>query len=427
MQGQALPGFRDFYPPELSLRNRIFATWRDVARRYAFEEYDGPPLEPLELYTAKSGEEIVGQLYEFADKGDRRIALRPEMTPSLARMVGARAQALKKPIRWFSIPQLFRYERQQRGRLREHFQLNMDIIGEAGPAADAEIMAAVIDIARAFGLTSTDVRLRVSDRRILANELKHGHAVADGEMLGVLSALDKWGDEPALTERRLQHALGDSPERKASVHSFLSLLANEDRATVARLLATPAAEQLRECGARLEAMGLGDFVQVDFRIVRGLAYYTGIVFELFDAKRSLRAICGGGRYDTLIQEIAGVDLPCVGFGMGDVVLGELLKAHGKAAEAPSRLDPVCTAVVGEDVAPVLKLAHELRDRGVAVEYALRDAPIRKQLELAAARGASRAVIVGPDERKAKVAVVRDLKSGRQRKMALAQVRKGVFK
>src|SRR5205807_9194347 len=324
MQGQALPGFRDFYPEELALRNHIFTTWRDVARRHGFQEYDGPPLEPLELYTGKSGEEIVQQLYAFQDKGERQVALRPEMTPTLARMVGARAQALKKPIRWFAIPQLFRYERQQRGRLREHFQLNMDIIGEAGPAADAEIMAAVIDIARAFGLTSTEVRLRVSDRRILANELKHGHAVAEGEMLGVLSALDKWGDEPALTERRLQHALGDSPARKAAVHSFLSLLANEDRATVARLLATPAAEQLRECGARLEAMGLGDFVHVDFRIVRGLAYYTGIVFELFDAKRSLRAICGGGRYDTLIQEIAGVDLPCVGFGMGDVVLGELL-------------------------------------------------------------------------------------------------------
>ena len=174
-------------------------------------------------------------------------------------------------------------------------------------------------------------------------------------------------------------------------------------------------------------MGLGDFVTVDFRIVRGLAYYTGLVFELFDAKRSLRAICGGGRYDSLIQEIAGVDLPCVGFGMGDVVLGELLKEHGKAAEAPSRLDAFLIAVGGEDVAPVLRLAHELRDRGIAVEYALRDAPIGKQLELAVARGAPRAVIVGPDERKAKVAVVRDLKSGRQRKVALTKVRKGVFK
>src|SRR6267154_692222 len=191
MQGKALPGFRDFYPEELALKNHIFATWRAVAARYGFEEYDGPPLEPLELYTAKSGEEIVGQLYAFTDKGGREVALRPEMTPTLARMVAQHVSALKKPIRWFSMPQLFRYERQQRGRLREHFQLNMDIIGESGPAADAEIMAAVIDIARAFGLTSTDVRLGVSDRRILVSELRDRHAVADGEMMGVLSALDK--------------------------------------------------------------------------------------------------------------------------------------------------------------------------------------------------------------------------------------------
>src|SRR5256886_8832357 len=242
MQGQALPGFRDFYPEELALRNYIFAAWRDVARCYGFQEYDGPPLEPLELYTGKSGEEIVQQLYAFQDKGERQVALRPEMTPTLARMVGARAQALKKPIRWFSIPQLFRYERQQRGRLREHFQLNMDVIGEAGPAADAEVLAARVDIARAFGLTPADVRLRVSDRRILVHELQERHAVAAGEMLGVLSALDKWGDEPALTERRAQRGLGDSPQRHASGHAFLSLLGAEDPATGERRLASPAAE-----------------------------------------------------------------------------------------------------------------------------------------------------------------------------------------
>src|SRR5437867_7499672 len=163
MQGKALPGFRDFYPEELALRNPIFAVWRSVARRYGFEEYDGPPLEPLELYAQKSGPEIVGQLYEFTDKGDRRVALRPEMTPTLARMVTQRAQALKKPIRWFSIPQLFRYERQQRGRLKEHFQLNMDLIGEPGPLADAEIIAAATDIQRALGLGPGDVRVRISD------------------------------------------------------------------------------------------------------------------------------------------------------------------------------------------------------------------------------------------------------------------------
>src|SRR5947199_2932918 len=167
MRGKTLPGFRDFYPEELTLRNHIFATWRSVAARYGFEEYDGPPLEALDLYTQKSGDEIVQQLYAFRDKGDRDVALRPEMTPTLARMVAARVQALKKPIRWFSIPQLFRYERQQRGRLREHFQLNMDIIGEASPLADAELMAAAVDITRALGLGPQDVQVRVSDRRVI--------------------------------------------------------------------------------------------------------------------------------------------------------------------------------------------------------------------------------------------------------------------
>ena len=432
MQGQALPGFRDFYPDDLALRNHIFATWRRVATRYGFEEYDGPPLEPLELYTQKSGDEIVGQLYEFTDKGDRRLALRPEMTPTLARMVGARAQALKKPIRWFSIPQLFRYERQQRGRLREHFQLNMDIIGEPGPAADAEIMAAALDIMRAFGLDGSDVRLRLSDRRIMVAELKFKHGVNDSEIPGVLAALDKWEKrDPAATEAQLQRVLEGSPARQASVYaslySFLGALETSRGRGTDELRRSPAAEPLNECVGRLTKMGLGDFVDVDFRIVRGLAYYTGLVFELFDAKESLRAICGGGRYDDLIKQLADVDLPCVGFGMGDVVLGELLKEHGKNDQAPTRLDAFLVAVSAQDEAPVLALAHELRDRGLAVEYALRHSGIRKQLELAAARGTPRAVIIGPDERKARVAIVRDLKTGRQRKVPLTKVKRGIFK
>src|SRR5687767_12150535 len=192
MQPQALPGFRDFYPAELALREHLFRTWRRVAARYGFEEYDGPPLEPLSLYTAKSGQEIVGQLYNFKDKGDRDVALRPEMTPTLARMVAARAGQLRKPIRWFSIPQLFRYERQQRGRLREHFQLNCDLIGEAGTLADAEIIALAIDVVRAFGLTSNDVRVRLSDRRLL-NQLLASFDLTASQVSAVYGWLDKQG------------------------------------------------------------------------------------------------------------------------------------------------------------------------------------------------------------------------------------------
>src|SRR6267154_478366 len=208
MQGKALPGFRDFYPEDLSLRNHIFATWRSVAARYGFEEYDGPPLESLEMYTQKSGDEIVQQLYAFRDKGDRDVALRPEMTPTLARMVAARVQALKKPIRWFSIPQLFRYERQQRGRLREHFQLNMDIIGEAGPLADAELMAASIDIMRAFGLGPKDVQARLSDRRVLRTLLL-GQGVTEAKLSEAFVLIDRAERMPeADLVRAVREALG---------------------------------------------------------------------------------------------------------------------------------------------------------------------------------------------------------------------------
>src|SRR3989475_7085479 len=287
-----------------------------------------------------------------------------------------------------ALPILFRYERQQRGRLREHFQLNMDIIGEPGPAADAEIIAAAIDIARAFGLGPKDVRLRVSDRRIVTAQLANRYHVSDGEMPGVLAGLDKWDRNPADAEAILRKVLPATDQRIGAILEFMSGL----REDATELCSSQQAEPLNECVARLDEMQLAEFVEVDFRIVRGLAYYTGIVFELFDARGSLRAICGGGRYDDLIEQVAGIDLPCVGFGMGDVVLGELLKEHGKQAQAPTELDAVLVAVGGEDVAPVVQLAAELRTRGVSVEYALHEQPIRKQLEPAAARGGPRARI-----------------------------------
>jgi histidyl-tRNA synthetase len=211
MKTKALAGFRDFYPADLALRTHIFQTWRAVATRYGFEEYDGPPLEPLDLYTAKSGDEIVGQLYNFKDKGDRDVALRPEMTPTLARMVAARSGELRKPIRWFSIPQLFRYERQQRGRLREHFQLNCDLIGEAGTLADAEIIALAIDVVRAFGLTSNDVRVRLSDRRLL-NQLLYSFDLTDEQVTAIYGWLDKQGRSANAGSLQRLHDLNIDPD-----------------------------------------------------------------------------------------------------------------------------------------------------------------------------------------------------------------------
>jgi len=422
MQAQALPGFRDFYPAEAALRNHIFAVWRDVAARYGFEEYDGPPLEALELYTEKSGAEIAGQLYAFEDRGGRRVALRPEMTPTLARMVAARAQALKKPIRWYSIPQLFRYERQQRGRLREHFQLNMDLLGETGPLADAEIIAAALDILRKLGLGPQEVRARVSDRRVV-RALLMAAGVGEADLAAAYAAIDRIDREPrdvladrlnagglavAVVDRVLQ--VGDVRGRPAVERALEGLPEGPD-----------VAEGLLECVNALEAMGLGPFLELDLSIVRGLAYYTGVVFELFDTGRSLRAICGGGRYDGLLQALGGVDLPAVGFGMGDVVLGELLAGRQTTAASPSIIKAFMVAVTSEDVPHVLALGHRLRDRGIAVEYALKAQGVGKQLKLAAARGAPYAVIVGPDERAAGAALVRELTRGIEKRIPFEEL------
>ncbi len=426
MQGKALPGFRDFYPEDLSLRNHIFATWRNVARRYGFEEYDGPPLEALDLYTRKSGEEIEQQLYSFRDKGDRDVALRPEMTPTLARMVAARGQALKKPIRWFSIPQLFRYERQQRGRLKEHFQLNMDIIGETSALADAELIAAAIDIMRAFGFEPGDFKVRISDRRVLRTLLL-GYDIREDSLLQAFAMLDKTGRDEEWVTWQLGGAYTGSGQTSRPIPRR-SLIGLEPVSALLSSLpgGAQAIEPLRETVATLTTMGLGDFVEVDLTIVRGLAYYTGIVFELFDTQHRLRAIAGGGRYDRLLKAAGGPDLPALGFGMGDVVLSELLKERGVAPRASIELGAFLIAVGGDDMPWVLKLAHAMRDRGIAVEYGLRHTGVRKQLELAAARGAPRAVIIGPEERQAGLAVVRDLNAGTEAKVPLDKLLNGYF-
>ncbi len=415
MQTQALPGFRDFYPEDLALRTYIFETWRTVATRYGFEEYDGPPLEPLDLYTAKSGDEIVGQLYNFTDKGDRAVALRPEMTPTLARMVASQAGKLRKPIRWFSIPQLFRYERQQRGRLREHFQLNCDLIGEAGPLADAELVALAVDIMRAFGLGPQDVRVRLSDRRVLTAILK-GRGVPAPVMGKAFEYIDK-----------IERMRKSQPEQSGSSAESFGPATTQDLWEVSQIRdwdrlekelarsSDPAAgaDNLRQVYESLVAMGLSDFVEVDLTIVRGLAYYTGTVFELFDAGRTLRAICGGGRYDDLLQAVGGVQMPAVGFGMGDVVLGELLRDRGRIPADKSSIDVFLAFITRDEIRHVVRLAHELRDDGLRVEYALSPQAVGKQLKLADARKARVAVVVGPDEWARGEVMMKDLRSGSQ--------------
>jgi histidyl-tRNA synthetase len=410
MPAQALPGFRDFYPADLALRDYVFRTWRQVAARYGFEEYDGPPLEPLELYTAKSGDEIVGQLYSFTDKGGREVSLRPEMTPTLARMVAARANGLKKPIRWFSIPQLFRYERQQRGRLREHFQLNCDLIGESGHLADAEIVALAVDAVRAFGLGPQDFRVRVSDRRLLTALLR-ALGVGEAQAATVYQVFDKLRRTPEDVSVR---KLADAGLQPSAVDRLLALARArtwDELAGVDAQLggALGEGESLRRTLEALRAMGFGDYLDLDLGIVRGLAYYTGTVFELFDARGELRAVCGGGRYDNLLASLGGVDLPALGFGMGDVVLGELLRDRGLAPPSEPTVDVFLAAITGDDVPEVLGLARELRDAGLRVEYALAPQAVGKQLKLADTRGARVAIVVGPDDRARGEVMVKDLR------------------
>jgi histidyl-tRNA synthetase len=377
---ERLPGFRDFYPEPLptsdawsaDARAHIFSAWRETARRYGFREYDGPPLEDLELYIAKSGAEIVGQLYNFKDKGDRDVALRPEMTPTLARMIAAHERNYKKPIKWFSIPQLFRYERQQKGRLREHFQLNCDIMGEADPAADAELIALLIDSLRALGLTAADFVIRLSSRDAWQQFFQRGGGATEKayEFYQIIDKLER--EDPKETETKLA-ALGFA---LADVRAFIA--AGE-----------PTAE-LRQILDSLAARGLRDFVKIDYNVIRGLAYYTGTVFEAFDQKGQFRAIAGGGRYNNLIKLISGgkTDLPALGFGMGDVVLLELLKARGLLPAFRARTD-VFVMIEDETLrGESLRLVQTLREGGRAVEFALTptkpDKQFKRALELAAA-------------------------------------------
>ena len=371
---QRLPGFRDFYPEPLpnpdvwsaDARQYIFDKWRTMARRYGFREYDGPPLEPLELFTLKSGDEIVGQLYNFTDKGERAVALRPEMTPTLARMASAAERNYKKPFKWFAIPQLFRYEKQQKGRLREHFQLNCDIIGEPDGAADAELLALLIDTLRALGLTQEDFIIRLSSRNAWA-EFFAKRCADETKAYAFYQAVDK-------LER-------ETPEENAKKFSELGFSFDEVKAFISSGEPTP---ELQSIQASLAARGLGAFVKIDYGVIRGLAYYTGVVFEAFDVKGEFRAIAGGGRYNNLLKLISGgkVDLPALGFGMGDVVLLELLKSRKLLPEFSANVD---TFVLIEDESlrgESLGVIQRLRESGQVVEFSLTPAKGDKQFKRA---------------------------------------------
>jgi histidyl-tRNA synthetase len=395
---QALPGFRDFLPDDCAVRNYIFACWREVARRYGFIEWEGPVLEPTELYKKKSGAEIVDQLFNFADKGEREVAMRPELTPTLARVVAAHEREFKKPLKWFSIGQFFRYEKQQRGRLREHFQLNCDIIGEANLAADIELVALCIDILRVFGFTEKDFVVRVSDRDFWTDFLREKDISAD-RWDELLQAIDKFGREP---REKTAEKLGKLADPVFSI-----------------LKTGGKSQKLDQLIGGLRERGLEDYVAIDVGIVRGLAYYTGIVFEVFDRGGKFRAIAGGGRYDNLIAQLSdgAVSKPALGFAMGDVVLGELINktAHARqklenAIADDRKIDIYVVIAKEERRADALGQIQQLRDHGYRVDYPLTSEKIGKQFQTAEQLRAHVAVLFGDEWPQVKL---KDMSSGEQ--------------
>ena len=393
-----------------------------MARGGGFVEYDGPPLEPLEIYTRKSGQEIVGQLYRFTDQGEREVALRPEMTPTFARMIASRAAALPKPIRWFSIPQLFRYERPQRGRLREHFQLNMDIVGETDPLADAELVAAGLECLRALGLRAEHIVARVSDRTMVGGMLS-ALGIPVESRFAVFAALDKLNRESdEWVRERLAEAGADAEAAErllglgsATLESLATEFADSEQVRAG-------IDRLERFFAHMDAFGLGEFVTFDAALVRGLAYYTGMVFEVWERSGRLRAICGGGRYDDLLAALGGVDLPAVGFGMGDVVLGELLRDLDLVPELSISVQDFIVCVSPAERPRALDLAMSLRSVGRRVAYDLRERSVGRQLKAATQAGAERAIILGPDELERGAAIVRLLNSGEESEISLSALK-----
>jgi len=414
---QAPRGTRDFYPEDMRLRSWLFAHFREVARRFGFEEVDAPIVEHAELFTRKAGEEIVEQLYHFT-MHDRHLALRPEMTPSIARMVMGRAGALRLPLRWFTVTQNWRYERMTRGRKREHYQWNMDVWGAPGVGAEAELLAAIFALLDAVGLERGRVRVQLNSRALLEETLRAGVLAARPDAFAplcvIVDKLAKIGAD-AVTEQLVDPA-GAVRLAPAEARDVVALLGMKtlDEAAAAAPRGSAAIADLRRLFELLAAYGVADLVDFDASVVRGLAYYTGVVFEAFDAGRTLRAVCGGGRYDRLLETLGGPSIPAVGFGFGDVVIAELLADDGRLPAPPRGLDDVVCALGEAQRAAAIRLAQRLRGAGRAVELVLGDTRPKRVLADADKAGAARVWLLGPDEVARGVVKVRELESGAER-------------
>jgi histidyl-tRNA synthetase len=387
MEIQRLPGFRDFYPYEYAWRNYICEGWRKCARSFGFVEYDGPTLEATDLYRKKSGEELKTQLFRFFDPGERDICLRPEMTPTLARLVAARERDFKKPIKWFSIASFFRFEKPQKGRLREFFQVNCDLIGDSSAAADAELIALAVAMFREFGLTENDFYVRVNNRRLWLDFIQK-RDIPPERLTEFLAIIDK-------IEREEQSAIA----RKLAAF-------NVTWDEVEAFLQTPAEaiSGFEALAQELRWRGVAEMVKLDLTVVRGLDYYTGLVFEIFDRQRQNRALAGGGRYDNLINVISdgAVDLPAAGFAIGDVVLQNLLQelphTRTKAENFLAMNRPRAFVIIADESRRPegLQLVAALRENQIVTDFSLQPIKVGKQFQMAESVDAQFAVVVGQE-------------------------------
>ncbi len=413
---QSVKGTRDFYPEDMRARTWLFSQWREVASQFGYEEYDVCVLEHEELYIRKAGDEITSQLYNFTDKGDRRIALRPEMTPSLARLVLAKGAALGLPLRWFSLPQCFRYEQAQKGRKREHFQWNMDIVGLAGVAAEAELIAAQVAFLKRTGLNlaagSPDIVWKVSNRQVIQFFLEGLGITGDKfpAVCVIIDKRDKIGNEATMIELT---KLGVSSEASVRILDLLDTSGLEQVA--AKVPAdNPGLIALQELMSLAQAYGFAHLIRIDLSVIRGLSYYTGTVWEVFDATGAMpRAIAGGGRYDKLMQVFGGQPTPMVGFGFGDVVILDILTERGLLPSFSRGIDDVVYPMSATEFTVATKVATYLRSEGrkVVVDYSLRR--FKHVIERAEKDGAKRLLIIGGNEVRDGVCVVRTL--GAERK------------
>lgn len=413
---QGVRGTRDFYPEDIRLRNWLFERFHSAARSHGFEEYDAPVLESEELYTRKAGEEIVGQLYNFEDKGGRKVALRPEMTPSLARMVMSRAGALALPIKWYSIPQCWRYERTQRGRGREHYQWNVDIWGMNGVEADAELLSVLVQFFDSVGLSSEDLVIRISSRKVLEEVL--GSLGLEGEIFEQTCVIvDKMDKLPVDVIEAQLSDLGLASESISTIRSVL-IITDLESLSSALSSGSEALIELQSLFSLCESYGISDWVSFDASVVRGLAYYTGPVFEAQDRAGNLRAICGGGRYDKLIGTLGGNDLPATGFGFGDMVVMELLADKGLLPELSAGVGDVVFGMGTELRGAAMQVAAKLRSAGRTVDLVLEDKKMKWVFKHAERCAATRLVMVMPDEWAEGKVRIKDLDTGEESTQAM---------